>query len=86
LAKVFGFFSLFSAPKFFPLTYLPPTCLTSVCAHFIVKAWESLSRRAKEGARNKRAKSDSQDKTLKTTERELGGKLLPFSSFFFVKP
>jgi hypothetical protein len=27
LPKVFGFFSLFSAPKFFPPTYLPPTYL-----------------------------------------------------------
>jgi len=53
LPKVFGRFSLFSAPKFFPPTSLPPTYLpptylplltylTSFCAHSIVKTQESL--------------------------------------------
>jgi hypothetical protein len=36
LPKVFSFFSLFSAPKFFAPTYLPHlTKLTSFCTHFM---------------------------------------------------
>ncbi len=56
LPRVFGFFSPFSAPKFFPPTYLPPptyllltylplpTHLVSFCVHSIAKAWERLER------------------------------------------
>jgi hypothetical protein len=47
LPKVLGFFSLFSAPKFFLPTYLPPTYLTSFCTHSIVKALKNLKRENK---------------------------------------
>jgi hypothetical protein len=54
IPKLFGFFNLFSAPKFFPPTNLlptylpaptyipPPPYLTWLCAHFIAKAQEWL--------------------------------------------
>jgi hypothetical protein len=48
LPKVFGFFSFFSTPKFFPPTYLfptylpPPTYFTSFCVHSIIRTWERL--------------------------------------------
>jgi len=65
LPKVFGFFSLLSAPKFFPptylppLSYIPPTYLTSFCTHSIIKArenlkWEGKRRRAELGAKSGR--------------------------------
>jgi len=68
LPKVFSFFSLFSTPKFFLPTYLPPTYLTSFWVHSIIRAWSERanyltsfwahsiirdwSERAKEGGQN----------------------------------
>ncbi len=63
LPKVFGFFSLFSAPKFFLPTYLPPTYLppptylTSFCAHSIVEAHESSKQEGRRGRVELGAKS-----------------------------
>jgi hypothetical protein len=63
LPKVFGFFSLFFAPKFFP-----PTYLTSFCIHSIVKAWESLKWEGRIGSLKWEGRNGSQNNAL-----EVGG-------------
>ncbi len=69
LPKIFGFFNLFFAPKFFP-----PTYLTSICNHSIVRAQESLKQegrrgRAKLGTKSGRAEMVVRTKRLKQKGR-----------------
>jgi hypothetical protein len=88
LPKVLGFFSLLSAPKFFPPTYLPPpSYLTSFCTHYIVRVQESLKQEKRRGrtklvARSGRAKVAIMTKRWKWQIGSLKVSSLPFLRFF----